>query len=481
MKQQLKLKNQEKFEKTKEENVQTVIETDTDLTREEVNVELAERVVTTTKEERIVDGEEKTLIDIDESKEVQKVSYPRPDKIYKKETKGLTLQSSADEEINEDANTVSQPKMVFIQVKIPKRKQFFPENFDSVEVADSKDLRPTVEFTVEDEESGEFIKQVQKIEFTDIIKETSHSSRKLEMNLFEDETTEYNAEEYEMEEEHEGHSDEIPIISEDLEEEYQGRFDELDIELDLEDEISKELVEESSQLTQSLDQFDGVEEHSFVSRGVLKAEYDSSQSTEGVSERVMVSLDSFGNYDSVTGSDVVEYLGSETGLDATVAEIPYFSENSGASWESGWNSFDMVLQMGDMNFQNMEYMISNIGEQRNTPAMQSIGSDFDSSKVLEFRESQEWSNHDGGYSASQETTEAWEEEYGQGIMELDDVERGIYAAIVEGNKFRGSEIDFTEMGLEHGQLLQDVYMNRENYMLEISPHADDKGLSTALS
>ena len=478
MKQQLKLQNKEKYEKTKDKNVQTVIETDTDLTTDEVNIELAERKVTTIKEEKIVDGEEKTVIDIDESKDIQKVSYPRPDKIYNERTEGLTVETVDEEEENEETSEpVSQPKVVFIQIEAPERKQFFPESFDSVELADSQDLEPSVEFTVEENETGEFIKQVQETEFTEIFEQVSGSFLLFSEERFLEEENnggEYRKEEYE--------EDSLQILFEENDEDYDVDLDESDLDFILEDgfDVSSDFQSVSS-IAESLEDFDGLEQHGFVSNGVLKAEYNSTENSKGVSERVIVSLDNFGEYDSVRGSEVVEYLGSNTALDATVAEIPYFSENSGMSWESGWNSFDMVLQMGDMDFQNMEYMISDIGEKRDSPAKQSINSDFDSSKVLEFRESQEWSNHDGGYEASQETIDAWEEKYGEGIMELDDIERGIYAAIVEGNEFRGSDLDFTEMDLENGELLQEVYLERENYLQEFTPEINGKGLSTALS
>jgi len=491
MQQALKLKEQEQFEENSEKNIQTVIETETDLTPQEVNVELAERTLTTTKTEKIVDGEEKTVIDMDESKDVQQISYPRPDNIYSEETEDLSLQSQEQEETEkrEEENfrqrSPSTPKKVFIRVKVPEKIQRnFPADAWKVpETAGEEDLQPSVvEISVEDseEKSSAFIKEVTE----NPVPDTSESSEESPQNFrTETETSDIKLQEnYTSEERYEEQEEDDFEVTGPVENpEFFEETEEENYDLA---ETGLEPVEDGNDygfLQESLEDFEGLESYSFVSEGVLKAEYDSVESEKGVSERVLVSLDSLTETGSLTASDVVEYLGSETAIDATVAEIPYFSENSGKSWEDGWNSFDMVLQMEDMDFQNMEYMISDPGETRETPSKRSIDGEFDSSKVLEFRESEEWSMHTGSYEASDRTKNAWTEKYGEEILELDSMERGLYAAIVEVNEFRGSEIDFTEMGLENGEFLEEVYNSETSYREDFSPGAAGRGRATALS
>jgi len=480
--QKLKLKNEEKFDKTKEENVQTVIETQTDLSTSKVNVELAERKITTTKEEKIVEGEKKKLIDIDESKEVQNVSYPRIDNVYDEKAQELSVKTQDSEEKGEEeSKSISKPKLVFIKLEIPEKERFTQEEFDSVETADSEDLKPSIKFTIEEDETGEFIEKVEQSELTETVQEELETNRARLEQVLEEQEESYSEDDYEAQGENDYQGKDVDAVLEDEEEEYEESFEkEFGIELDLDQDIAPE-VEKPSRIVKSLNDFEGLEEHSFASRGVLKADYDPAESVKGVSERVIVSLDEISEYDSISGSEVVEYIGEKTALDATVTEIPYFSENSGPSWDEGWNSFDMVLQMGDMDFQNMEYMVSEMGENRGNPAKQSIGSNFDSSKVMEFRESQEWSNHQEGYEASEETLDAWIDEYGEGVLELDPIERGIYASIIDGNEFRGSEIDFTDLGLENGDILQSVYESREVYREDLSFGSNGKLNATALS
>lgn len=490
MQKEFKLKEQEQFEENKEKNVQTVIETETDLTPQKINVELAERTLTTTKTRRIVDGEEKTFIDMDESKDTRKISYPRPDNIYSEETENLSLQSQEQEETeNEEESfrwkSLSRPKKVFIRVKIPERVQtsFPADAWEVPETAGEEDLQPSiVEISVEDgeEKSSAFIEEVTENPVSD----TTGSSEEFSRNLGPE--TEFEStgiqENYDSDERYEEHEDESFEVEDAVERpEFFEEVEEENYDLAGTGLGAVEEVEDYGFLEESLEDFEGLESYGFVSEGVVRAEYDSVKSKEGVSERVLVSLDSLTEVGSLNGSEVVEYLGSETGLDATVAEIPYFSENSGASWEAGWNSFDIVLQMGDMDFQNMEYMISNPGETRETPSKRSIDGKFDSSKVMEFRESEEWSAHTGSYEASDRTKNAWTEKYGEEVLELDSMERGIYAAIVEGKEFRGSEIDFREMGLENGEFLEEVYSLEKGYLEDLSPGATGTGRATALS
>ncbi len=492
MQQVFKQKEQEQFEENSEENVQTVIETETDLTPQKVNLELAERTVTTTRTEKIVDGEEKTVIDMDESREVQEISYPRPDNLYQEKAEKIPKQTQEEKEAEEEnigkstSVNFSRPKIVFLKVKAPE-KDFPNEACQVPETADTEALRPSVASVIVQEEDsvGALIEEVVEspaVE-SETIEEEVERFLETQETLIEESGENYSSESY----------------SEDEEEKFEPKMilEEPDIYEEIEDEsyeVTETFFETLKPLEESLnpkfrvdslEDFEGLKSYTSVTEGVVKAEYNPEENESGVSERVLVSMDALTEQESLEGSEVVEYLGRpEVELDATVAEIPYFSENSGQSWESGWNSFDMVLQMGDMDFQDTEYLISKPGETVDTPARSSIDSDFDSSKILEFRESQQWSNHDGGYEASKVTKNAWQEKYGEGIMELDSMERGIYAAIVEGNEFRGSSLDFSEMGLENGNFLEKVYREttkREDYLEGFTPEAGGGGRATALS
>lgn len=488
MQQAFKLKEKEKFEENKEKNVQTVIETETDLTPQKVNVELAERTVTTTKTEKIVDGAEKTLIDIDESKNVQEVSYPRPDSIYQEKAEKIQTQTQEEKESEEENQensrglNFSRPQIIFLKVKAPEN-DFPSEVYDVPETAETEALRPSVEsITVQEEDSGgTFIEEIGEIPSaeSETIEEDVERFLETQEALIENSEEAYSSESYSEDEEEKFKPEMIPEESDIYEEIGKERYEVTETVFEALEPLEDSF--EPSFLIDSLKDFEGLESYSFVSEGIVKAEYNSEENEKGVSERVLVSMDALTAGESLEGSEVIEYLGrSETGLDATVAEIPYFSENSGQSWESGWNSTDMVLQLGEMDFMNMEYMISNPGESREIPAKRRISSEFDSSKVLEFRESQEWSNHDGGYEASEATKNAWQEKYGEGIMELDSIERGIYAAIVDGKDFRGSDLNFSEMGLENGEFLEEIYSVREN-IGEFTPEASGTGRARALS
>ncbi|MFB6116657.1 MAG: hypothetical protein ABEK10_04040 [Candidatus Nanosalina sp.] len=500
--QQVFKQEQEKLQRETEEDVQTVIETETDLTPQKVNVELAERTVKTTKTEKIVDGEEKTVIDMDESKEVQKVSYPRPDNLYQNRAEKLPPKDREKEKCEgqnrkkSSETSSSRPKIVFLKVKAPE--QSFPEKAYQVpETADEENLQPSVEnFSIQEEEDSEgcLIKEIYEIPRTTIESKFGEETSAETLLEADEPGTEGSVGEYgsgednvsENRDQKDAEEPSIPEIALEKTESYNDPdIDEYALNPELFNSLPESREYESPDpIEELLNNFEGLKSYGFVSEGVVKAEYDSKENEKGVSKRVIVSLDSLTAEESLKGNEVVEYLGrSETDIDATIVEIPYFSENSGQSWDQGWNSTDMVLQLGDMDFMNMEYLVSEPGEPREVPVRKRIESEFDASKIMEFRESQEWSNHDGGYEASQKTKNAWQERYGEDIMELDSIERGIYAAIVEGKEFRGSEIDFTGMGLENGEFLEEVYRETktENYLGRVTSEAGGGERATALS
>jgi hypothetical protein len=213
----------------------------------------------------------------------------------------------------------------------------------------------------------------------------------------------------------------------------------------LEPEISSR-EEDYGRFSQLLNDFEASEGYENLGEAIFHAEYGEDSP---VSERLVMDLEVMFPYtDSVSGSEAVETLWQEYGVEATVAEVPYFSENSGESWEEGWNSFDMVVQMEDMDMTSTEYLSGSLYELAGMeqPSTTSIDSGFDTSEAIEFRESEEFGGC-SGYEASERTREAWAERYGEEILELDAMERGIYAAFQEDQNFRGAPMEPGETDL----------------------------------
>ncbi|MFB6241360.1 MAG: hypothetical protein ABEJ36_00975 [Candidatus Nanosalina sp.] len=414
------------------EETDTRIETKSAVWNQRINLELTERTMRKTEKKVVENGNETRKIEIDEDMARSLVSYPSPGKIYSQEAEKVTAEIKAQEEPEEDEENVSRqrPQLVFVKLQVPKRE---PREKQVVEVkTPEEDLKPTTRAVETEDTAPETFEvgEVESFSFESEREVSREAETGTEAQVYRQEASDYQGPETESFSPPESPVENPFTPDIEVEEDYS-------LGAELEPEDSEEDYRRFSPL---LEDFEDLEASQNSGDAVFTAEY--SEHSE-VSERLVMDLEAMFPYqDSVSGSEAVETLWSEYGVEATVAEVPYFSENSGESWEEGWNSFDMVLQMNGMSMLETEYLSGDLYElgDLDQPAQRSIGAEFDTSEAIEFRESEEFSSHTSGYEASEKTKEAWAEKYGEEILELDGVERGVYAAFQEDRNFRGAEL-----------------------------------------
>jgi hypothetical protein len=433
MAEQVVKKPQEILEEVVSEETDTKIETKSAIWNQQINLELTERTMRKTEKKITENGREQRKIEIGEETDRSIVSYPGPRKIYTEEADRVTAEiSTEEEEPEQDEKKVyrQRPQLVLVKLEVPQRK---PREKQVVEVSTpEEELKPTTE-AVETEDTVTETFEVRDFESFSFEVETE-VSRETETN------TENPAYRQESSEYQEPETENFSPPKSPVENPFRP---DLDVEKEYSSggilETETEGEEDYDRFSPLLEDFEDLEQSEKSGDAVFTAEYGEDSE---VSERLIMDLDAMFPYqEKVSGSEAVEALESY-GVEATVAEVPYFSENSGGSWEEGWNSFDMVLQMNGMRMLDTEYLsgdLYGLGELEQ-PAQRSIGSEFSTDQAIEFRESEEFSNHTGGYEASERTKEAWAERYSEEILKLDGIERGVYAAFEDNRNFRGSEM-----------------------------------------
>jgi hypothetical protein len=431
----------EQLVKTPEQIQEEVLNEETDTKLEaksavwngRINLELTRRTMRKTEKKVVENGREVRKIDIDEDTERDLVSYQDPGEAYSREADRVTAEIKTEPEQGGEKDGEGQETSQLVPVKIDVSRP--SRELEVVEVRASKEeLEPTTEVVEGNSTVQEQVFEVEEAEEFSFEVDTGGVSTVEDVSEGE---TRYEAESqvYEKEDAEEFSPPEPPIespLKPDLEVEQNYR------EGLLEPEISS-WEEDFDRFSPLLNDFEATEEYENLGDAIFHAEYGEDSP---VSERLVMDLDAMFPYkNSVSGSEAVETLWQEYGVDATVAEVPYFSENSGSSWEEGWNSFDMVVQMEDMDMSSTEYLSGDLYEltDMEQPSTTSIDSGFDTSEAIEFRESEEFGGC-SGYEASERTREAWAERYGEEILELDAMERGIYAAFQEDQNFRGASM-----------------------------------------
>jgi hypothetical protein len=420
------------------------IETKSAVWNQRINLELTERKMRKAEKKVVENGEKQKLVEIDEDQETTQVSYPSPGKVYSQEAERITTEvGNEPRQREEDKNIGKQsPQLVLVKVNLSRPE---PREKQVVEVNTSEEeLRPTTgKFEGQDagETGTEEIFEVSQVESFSF----SPGSRPVRENTEpEEKRTEYREAESSYPTT-EGENFSLPETP--LEKPFTPDFETDEGYISggqLEPETSGE--ESYRTISRIVDDFEDAEGYEVLGDAVLRAKYSSDSE---VTDRLVMDLESMFPYrDEVSGTEAVETLWQEYGVEATVGEVPYFSENSGESWEEGWNSFDMVLQMEGMDMTATEYLSGDLYElgSLEQPVQNSIDTDFSTDQSIEFRESEGFGACNSGYEASQPTKEAWVEEYGDEILELDPIERGVYAAFEDGESFGGAPVEPGEIG-----------------------------------
>jgi hypothetical protein len=433
MAEQVVKKPQRMVEEIVSEETDTRLETSSAVWKQRINLELTRRKVRKTEKRISKNGSEQRKLEFDEDTERSLVSYPSPSRIYREEADQISTEIQKDEQKEESGvETVSIPQLFLMKLDVS-------EPSGGVEVAEistsAEELGPTTKVVEKEKtrDQGFKVEEVKEFSFqvetgrTPVVEDeqAKASSYDTEGRAYEEEdTVEFSPPVLALE---------TPFSPElEVEDEYPGAV--------LEPEISS-LGEDYGRFSSLLEDFQSLEEYESKGEAVFHAEYGGESE---ISERLVMDLDAMFPYrDSVSGSEAVEALWSEYGVEATIGEVPYFSENSGESWEEGWNSFDMVVQMKGMSMLETEYLsgdLYDLGELEQ-PVQNSIEAQFDTDEAIEFRESKEFGGCNSSYEASEKTKNAWAEKYGEEILELDSMERGIYAAFKEGESFRGAPME----------------------------------------
>jgi hypothetical protein len=415
------------------EETDTKLEVKSAIWNGRINLELTRRTMRKTEKKVVENGREVRTIDIDEDTERDLVSYPDPGEAYSREADRVTAEIKADSEQGSEKEGEGQetPQLVLVKIDVSRPSR----ELEVAEVrASAEELVPTTEAVEENDTVQEQVFEVEEAE------EFSFEVESREVSIVESVSEgeiSYEAEGqfYEKEDTEEVSPPEPPVES--------PFKPDLEVEEDYEEGLLEPGIssweEDYGRFSSLLNDFEATEEYENLDDAVFHAEYSKDSP---VSERLVMDLDMMFPYrDSVSGSEAVETLWQEYGVEATVAEVPYFSENSGESWEEGWNSFDMVVRMEGMDMTSTEYLSGELYELAGMeePSTASIDSSFDTSEAIEFRESEEFGGCSGD-EASERTREAWAERYGEEILELDAMERGIYAAFENGENFRGAPV-----------------------------------------